>query len=361
MTSVLRHSIRADASTAFPVDVALVATPVSAAGALDDSSVGRGGDDAARAGFVAAVIELTKPRITRLVTITAGVGFALAAVAGGAGGVGSWSVGRLATALIGCLIGTALSSAGANALNQWMERSRDALMPRTRHRPLPEGRLSPAVSLLTGVLLCWLGVMVLLLLAGPAPAAVSLATILLYTLIYTPLKPVTGWATIIGAVPGALPPVIGWASATADPIQSNPLLPLLSAGGWSLFALMFVWQLPHFWAIAWMYRDDYALGGYKVLSVTDKSGFATRAAVLLSSIVLLPATLAPVWAIGGGLGVVSLAVAIATGLAFIGLCVRFAVVGGRDAARVVFFASIIHLPLLLMVMTADALASAVLG
>lgn len=290
----------------------------------------------------ASAIETTKPGITRLVTITALVGFCLAAFAM------PWSFGDLAVALLGCVTGTALSASGANALNQWMERDRDARMARTATRPLPAADLQPRTVLLLGLLLCVAGIAVLLVVNGPAPAAISLACVVSYLVMYTPLKPVSVTSTLVGAIPGALPPMIGWTAAYGGGWGS-----LTDAGGISLFTLMFVWQLPHFLAIAWMYREDYAAGGYRVLPVVDTSGRATAITILITAALLLPATLWPVVAIDG-LGWLSGTVAVVTGLGYLALCVRLVQDRTTAAARRVFFASIAHLPLLLVVMVADA-------
>src|SRR5690606_33660282 len=196
------------------------------------------------------MVETTKPRITRLVVITAGVGFALGALGQ------SWTPGGLVLAAAACILGTGLSAAGANALNQWWERDRDARMQRTARRPIPSGRLSPQAVLWAAVAMSVVGPLTLLLNVGAPAAALALATILIYVLLYTPSKPLTPLSTIIGAVPGALPPVIGWAAARPE------WAALAAPGAWSLFLIMFVWQVPHFIAIAWMHREDYARGGY---------------------------------------------------------------------------------------------------
>jgi protoheme IX farnesyltransferase len=304
---------------------------------------------ASRRELLDALVELTKPRITKLVTITSAVGFVLAAF-----GRDNWLTLDLLLAAIGCVVGTALSASGASALNQLAERDRDALMPRTCARPLPQRRVSPRTALLVGALLTIAGVTTLALLAGPVPAAVSLTTTLLYLLVYTPLKPVTTLSTIVGAVPGALPPLIGWTAAAQFPEGSLLFAPLLVPAGWSLFLLMFVWQIPHFLAIAWMYRDDYAKGGYRTLPLLDPTGAHTSRTILLWSVALLPATLAPVALLPGRLGLLYTVLALAGGLAFIAFAVRFAIDHSRKSARRVFIASVIHLPALLVGMLADA-------
>lgn len=301
----------------------------------------------------ALLVELSKPRITRLVTMTAGVGYVLAIV-------GS-SVAPLALAIsaIGCLAGTALSSAGANALNQWMEISRDGLMPRTRLRPLPTGRMTPRAALIAGLVFSVLGVAMLAALCGLAAALVSLTTILVYVLLYTPTKPITPINTLIGAVPGALPPLIGWCAAATLAGATPWYASLLDPAGWTLFALMFVWQLPHFLAIAWMYKDDYAAGGHRMLSWYDPTGRYTGWVIVGTAMILLPATLLPAKAMPGVLGTPYVVIAAATGLVYLAFCLRLLRGMHRPQARVVFFASIIHLPVLLLAMTAEALARAI--
>ncbi len=301
-----------------------------------------------------AINELTKPRITRLVTITSGVGFVMGAV-----GRPSWFTWDVLIAAAGALAGTALSASGASALNQWAERDRDALMPRTCDRPLPRNKVSPRLALWVGVALCVAGLATLLAFAGTAAAVVSLTTILTYVLLYTPLKPVTTVATIVGAFPGAFPPLIGWCAA-ASHATTSPWAPLLMPGGWALFLLMFVWQIPHFLAIAWMYREDYAKGGYRILPLADPTGERTAITILLWAAVLIPATLSPALAMPGSLGIAYSAFAILSGLAYFYLCVKLAREHTRANARRVFLASIMHLPLLLVIMVFDAVVTALI-
>lgn len=294
-----------------------------------------------------ALIETSKPRITRMVTITAGVGFALPAL------TATWTAGSLAAVATGVVVGTALSAAGANSLNQWMERGRDALMPRTCGRPLPQVRVSPQAVLAFGLTCSMLGVLCLLVLAGPAPAMVSLATIVIYLLLYTPSKVVTPLSTLIGAVPGALPPLIGWSAGAGGGFDT-----LMALGGWTLFLIMFVWQIPHFLAIAWLYRDDYALGGYKVLAVVDPTGSRTSMVMLVWTAALLGVSLAPAFAMPEALGPVYMVIAMLTGGAFMALTVRFAIQRTKGAARLAFIGSVIHLPLLLVAMVGEAIVRA---
>ncbi|MBZ0172807.1 MAG: heme o synthase [Phycisphaerales bacterium] len=302
-------------------------------------------DEIHRVNHLAALIESGKPGITKMVTITAGVGFLLAAL-----GRSGWAFQNLALAAVGAIVGTALASAGANALNMWYEADTDAKMRRTRNRPIPTGRLTRKQTVKTGVLLSIVGVLITLVFAGTAAALVCLLCVVSYVLLYTPMKTRTVWNTLLGTIPGALPPMIGAAAATPGFGHER----LFSPVGWSLVALMVVWQIPHFLAIAWLYRDDYERGGHRMLPIIDRSGRLTSAVVVGTALLLIPATVLPVYAAPHMLGVVTLVAAIATGLAYLALCVRLALKRDDKAAKLVFFASIIHLPVLLIVMVAEA-------
>ncbi len=303
----------------------------------------------------AAAYELTKPRITRMVAVTAGVGFTMAAIGR------PWTAGDLSIAALGCILGTGLSSSGANALNQWFERDRDALMNRTKTRPLPEQRLSPTAALWIGVVLGILGVLVLWALCGPAAALVSAATIILYVLLYTPLKPVTALNTLIGAIPGALPPVVGFAAAWgvgATTPWAALVHPLIQPAAWALFLIMLVWQVPHVLAIAWMHRDDYARGGYRMLPMSDPSGRMTAFTMSAWSVTLVPVCLSPVLLMPESLGWLYASLALLFSGGFAVLCLRLLRTTERRHIRMAFFASIIHLPMVLIAMVADALLHA---
>lgn len=298
-----------------------------------------------------AIIESAKPGITRMVTITAGVGFILAAL-----GRDAWPVADLVVAGLGAIVGTALASAGANALNMWYEADTDARMHRTRNRPIPTGRLSRKETARAGVWLCIAGIVLTMLLAGTAAALISLICIGSYVLLYTPLKTRTIWNTLLGTIPGALPPMIGAAAASEGMGPDR----LDSPVGWSLVALMVVWQIPHFLAIAWLHREDYARGGQRMLPIIDPSGRITSIVIVLTALLLLPATLLPAFAMPA-LGIATIAAASLTGLAYIALCVRLAISRTDRDAKIVFIASISHLPLLLLVMVADAGVSALVA
>lgn len=272
---------------------------------------------------VADRLELTKPRITLMVVFTSLVGFVMA------------SPGPLALPLLAlALAGTGLVAAGAAVLNQVIERDTDALMLRTRERPLAAGRVSLGEAIVFGALVTGAGLAVLLLGCGPLSALVAFATWSSYLFLYTPLKRRTPLATLVGAVPGALPPVIGWTAASGS----------LEPGAFILFAIVFLWQVPHFLAIAWLYRDDYARGGFPMLPVVDREGSFTARQAVVHSLALLLVSLAPVGA--GMAGPVYLAGALLLGLALTAFAVRL--LSARDllAARGLFLASVLYLPAL---------------
>lgn len=279
-------------------------------------------------------VELTKPRLNTLVLITTAVGFAM--------GVGSRPLESVAV-LGHSLMGTALCAGAGSVLNQWFERDTDRLMARTAKRPLPDRRMAPSAALRFGALLAVAGVAQLAWLAQrPLAALIAFSTLITYALIYTPMKRVSSTATLIGAVPGALPPLIGFAAATGT----------VDARGLTLFLIMFIWQMPHFLAIAWFYRDEYALAGIPVMPVTDPTGAKTSASVLSWSAVLLPATLLP--GVLGMVGPIYWLVALLLGLAQLYVAARVAIERTQQAARRLFFFTITYLPVLLGVMVVDA-------
>ena len=218
--------------------------------------------------------QMVKPRLTLMVLFTVAVGYVV-----GAGGAMDWGV------FCQVLAGTALVAAGASALNQLLERQTDALMRRTRNRPLPAGRRTPRQALRFGVLTACAGFIYLAALVNPLTALVAAVTLGLYVFVYTPLKRRTAFNTLVGAVPGALPPVIGWAAATGT----------LELGALSLFLLLFLWQFPHFWAIAWLYREDYGRAGLKMVPLADREeGRLTGRLMVQNCLVLIPVSLGPV-------------------------------------------------------------------
>lgn len=278
-------------------------------------------------------LALTKPRITALVLVTAAAGFWVA------------SGPAPALALLGhTLLGVALVAAGTNAMNQVLERDVDALMRRTRRRPLPAGRLSPRRAGIFAGTLAVAGTAYLGLTVNLLTAVLAGATFLLYDLAYTPLKRRHSAATLVGAVPGALPIAGGWAAARGE----------LGPGAWALFALLFFWQLPHFLALAWLHRDDYRRAGLAMLTVADPRARSTRHQALLYTLTLLPVSLLPV-----PLGIAGTAYfwgAAGLGLLFLGHAARFALRPGRGSAHALFRWSVAYLPLLLGLLVLDRVA-----
>jgi protoheme IX farnesyltransferase len=274
-------------------------------------------------------LELTKPRITALVLLTAAVGYAVA-------GRGSFDAPRFVL----FLAGTALLCGGASALNQYVERDADARMVRTNRRPIPAGRVRAEEALRFGLALCAGGLLALSAVNVPT-LLLGAVSVLSYVLAYTPLKRVTSLCTIVGAVPGALPPLMGWTAARGE----------VNAAGWGLFAILFLWQLPHFLAIGWLYREDYARGGFPMLAVTDPDGRASGRQMVLYTTALLPVTLAAGVLASAGTGYLWGAVGL--GLAFLGCAALFARSPSSGAARRVFLVSILYLPVLLGLMVFD--------
>ena len=274
-------------------------------------------------------VALAKPRLNLLVVASALAGYAMA------GGDMSDAI-----RVVGTVVGTALVAGGASAVNQVIERVPDSLMRRTRMRPVPDGRLQPFESLAFGMALSVLGLAVLAAAVNPLSAAVALTTLLTYALVYTPLKRRSSFATVIGAIPGALPPVIGWAAARNS----------LSQGAWVLFAIVFLWQLPHFLAIAWIYREDYARAGFPMLPVIEPDGRSTARQAVYYCAALVPVSLAPT--LLGMTSTVYFIAALGLGLLFLGLTLKFARTRTVGDARRLFFGSIIYLPILWIVMIA---------
>jgi heme o synthase len=273
-----------------------------------------------RIGGLSDYLELTKPRITFMVVLTALVGFVMASPL------------SLAWVPLGeALVGTLFVAAGASTLNMLLERRTDALMLRTRNRPLPAGRLRPMEVLVFGAVVTTAGLAVLRLANGPVAAAVALLTWATYLFAYTPLKTRTSLSTVVGAFPGALPPVIGWAAARGN----------VDAGAWVLFSILFLWQIPHFLAIAWIYRDDYARAGLPMLPVIDRDGALTGRQAVANSLALLVVSVVPT--VAGLAGYVYLVGALLLGGMLTAMAVRAGVQRTIPAARALFLASVIHL------------------
>ena len=271
--------------------------------------------------------ELIKVRLTGLVLLTTLVGFYV-----GYQGPMDWLL------LLHTMIGTALLASGASALNQLLERDLDALMRRTEDRPLPSGRMQPAMVLWLGVLASLLGMVYLFLFVNRVTGLLGAITLISYLAIYTPLKRITTLNTVVGAIPGALPPLMGWTAARGE----------ITPPGWSLFAILFFWQLPHFLAIAWMYREDYARAGFKMLPVVDPEGQRTGCQAVSHTLGLLPISLAPyLFHLAGAVYLVG---ALVLGGVYLWMAIQFSRKLSIPRARRLFLASILYLPLLLGLM-----------
>ncbi len=274
--------------------------------------------------------ELTKPGLTALVLVTTGLGYLL----GATGSVDWW---RLALAILG----TALVGGGANGLNQWWETGPDSRMKRTRERPFPSGRLTPRGGFVFSVAVTLLGLLVLFGGVNALAGGLALLSWVVYLFLYTPLKPQTTLNTIVGAVSGALPPMIGWTAATGS----------LDPAAFVLFAILFVWQIPHFLAIAWIYREDYESGGFRMLPVVDPAGRATFRIVVVYCIVLLPVTYSAAFV--GISGWIYLFGSTILGLGMLFAALRLYRDRTIGAARRLFFTTIAYLPALFLLMLLD--------
>ncbi len=274
--------------------------------------------------------ELSKIRLSLLVVVTTGAGFILASPLGI-----DWYM------LFWTLLGTTACAGSAAALNQLAEKSRDQKMHRTLHRPLPAGHISKAHAFVFGIVLAYIGVSILSFGANVYAAGIALLTILIYILVYTPLKPLTTFNTIVGALVGALPPLIGCVAASGT----------IDIGGWILAGILFIWQMPHFLALAWMYREDYLRGGFKMLPAIDRSGELTARVSVMTSLCLIP--LALLMTVVGSTGILFAI----TGSILGGFMTMKSITFWRhrdDAtARRLFFASIIYLPLIIVFMLLD--------
>ncbi|MEM1245005.1 MAG: heme o synthase [Acidobacteriota bacterium] len=278
--------------------------------------------------------ELTKPRLTLMVVLTAVLGVWLGGVTHGF---------PTPVTAVAAVLGTLLLASGAAALNMWWEADLDARMRRTARRPIPAGRISPTVALLFGFTLLVTGGIILAAFVNQATLVLGLVTVLFYVVIYTPLKTVTSLATLIGAIPGALPPAMGWTAVTGE----------FSPGAWALFAILFFWQLPHFYAIAYMHRDDYRDGGFVMLSNREDGGLRLAVHSLVHTL-LLGAASVSLFAIGitGGL---YLAVALLLAAAFLYFSVLFLRERSWERARRVMLFSLLYLPALILGVVIDRL------
>lgn len=285
-------------------------------------------------------LELTKPELTLLSVLTALCGFYMATE----GRFDIWLFVAVGS-------GTAFLGGGVGALNQYIERKYDSLMKRTENRPLPSGRLEPQDVLIFGITMSLAGILLLFASTNVLTGMIALITFISYIFIYTPLKRVTALSTLAGGIPGALPPVIGWAAIRND----------LSIEAWILFAIIFCWQMPHFYSLAWLYRKDYGRAGFAMLSVGDDGGKKTAMQSTLFAVALIPVTLASTWM--GVTGTAYLLGAILLGATFLSFAVAFlrhSLRGGDQdipamnlASRKLFFSSLAYLPLLMILMCAD--------
>jgi protoheme IX farnesyltransferase len=275
-------------------------------------------------------IELTKPRITWLILMSTGVGFFFGAANGW-----NWLT------LLHTIIGTGLIASGTAALNQWWEREEDARMRRTKNRPLPSSRITPAKAFWFAVALSLAGFVELWYGANPLTSVLGLFTLVSYLLIYTPLKTRTPHSTTVGAIPGAMPPVIGYAAARGE----------LTLEAFALFAILFLWQFPHFYSIAWLYREDYSRAGIRMLPVVDSTGDRTVRQILISAIVLVPVSLLPRYL--GMSGNLYVAGALMLGTMYFYCGTRIRRERSAHGARRVLLASIVYLPLLYGLMLVD--------
>jgi protoheme IX farnesyltransferase len=277
-----------------------------------------------------AYVALTKPDVSFLVLITTAAGHYM-----GTRGPVNW------LHLLHTVFGTMLIAAGTAALNHYAERDSDRLMRRTASRPLPSGVLKPRQALAYGIALSVGGALYLYFASGALAAGLGVATCLGYLLAYTPLKKRTVWATFVGAFPGAVPPMIGWVAASGR----------LDLGAWLLFAILFLWQFPHFHAIAWMYREDYARAGILMLPVVDREGSRTFRQILVTAVALIGVSLLP--AIAGFAGVVYFFGALGLSVALLQVCIWAASAKTNFRAKWLMHATVLYIPLLLGLMVYD--------
>ena len=287
-------------------------------------------NNAAEKSWASVFSDLVKARLTTLVLLTTAVGFYV-----GWHGAMNWLL------LANTLVGTGLIAAGASALNQWIERDFDAKMLRTQSRPLPSGRMQPATVAIFGGVTSVAGMIYLALAVNLLTSVLGAVTLVSYIFIYTPLKRVTWLNTAVGAIPGALPPLMGWTAARNE----------LGGPGWALFAILAFWQLPHFFAIAWIYREQYAKAGFVMLPNVDSDGRQTGWQTVSNALALLIVSLCPF--LFGMAGTVYLAGAMILGVGFLFCAVQFSRQLTLPRARQLFLASIIYLPLLLALMVFD--------
>ncbi len=275
-------------------------------------------------------LEIAKPRISVMVLLTVTVGYLMSAN-------GAWSAAVLSHAWLGI----ALVAIGSSAVNQWIERSTDGRMRRTRNRPLPSGRLSPHEVLSVGIFAGVIGCLYLVVFVNALTAVLTGLTFVLYAGVYTPLKRVTSLCTAVGAIPGALPPVLGWTAAGGS----------LDLNAFALFGVMFLWQFPHFLAIAWLYRDEYCAAGLRMLPAGRSLPHVTGLMAVGYALGLIPVSLLPAYL--GSAGIIYGVIAVVLGVAYLASSILFAWRESRESARRVLWTSLVYLPLLLLVLTWD--------
>lgn len=279
---------------------------------------------------ISSYLELTKPRIAFMLVLTSAAGFYL-------GSTGGFSIGLF----VNSMVGITLLAFGVATLNQYIERDIDTLMERTAKRPLPAGKLTPMEALVFGAALCVAAELYLLFLVNGLTALLGLTVIVGYVLLYTPLKTRTSASTAIGAIPGAMPPLMGW-TAAANHID-------LSA--WALFVLLFLWQFPHFFAIAWMYKEQYAKAGIVMLPVVEKDGSITARQIVLFTVMLLPVSLAPFFL--GMAGFIYLGGAALLGIWFMWASIAAARAKSVEKSRKLLLVSVLYLPAIFALMVLD--------
>ena len=279
---------------------------------------------------IAAFVELTKPRIAFMLLLTSAAGFYL-------GNRGSFDIVLFTNSMIGIV----LLAYGVATLNQWLERRTDVLMDRTATRPLPTGKVTPFEALIFGSILCLSAEIYLYFLVNPLTAALGVSVIVGYVLLYTPLKTRTSASTAIGAIPGAMPPLMGWTASANE----------ITLGAWALFAFLFLWQFPHFLAIAWMYKDQYAKAGILMLPVVEPSGRITARQIVLFTIMMVPVSLAPFFL--GFAGWIFLTAATILGIWFLIESVRTARSKTPEMARRLLLVSVLYLPILFAILVLD--------
>ena len=312
------------------------------------SLAGEGRDEFGKTGatggtLLSDLMQMSKLRINFLALVTVFAGFALGVCTSPQGSLSQLLSPRYGWLLLHVLAGSFILASASSILNQYIERAADGLMERTSSRPLPAGRFPPALARFLGTVLSLAGLVYLIILVNPLCAAVSAVTTGVYVFFYTPLKRVTSFSLLVGAFAGALPPVIGLTAATGEFVSA----------GWSIFTIQFIWQIPHFLAIAWMYREDYERAGFPMLTVVDKEGSATAMRVVGWTLALVPASLMPA-AVFGFAEDFYFWTALGSSLAFLAFAVWFGITRTRETARGLVLASVVYLPVLFIVLVLTA-------